>query len=122
MNNIIKYSLSGIINTITGYTLFLIFFYILSAPIEISNFISFLITICIGYFLQKNYVFKNMNSNGFKAFIYCTIAAYAINFTFLKISILIGFKPYLSQIISMVFYSVSHFVLLRLYVFNIKEY
>lgn len=118
MNRLTKFLFSGLLNTFVGYVSFLIFFYLIYFSIEISNVLSYVIGVSMSYFLQKNYVFKDKNSNGIKIFIFFTFIAYVINLIILKITFFIGIQAYLCQIISMAFYSLSHFILLRLYVFN----
>lgn len=118
VNRLTKFLFSGLLNTFVGYVSFLIFFYLIYFSIEISNVLSYVIGVSMSYFLQKNYVFKDKNSNGIKIFIFFTFIAYVINLIILKITFFIGIQAYLCQIISMAFYSLSHFILLRLYVFN----
>jgi putative flippase GtrA len=81
-----------------------------------SNFLGYLITICISFFLNKFFVFRS-KINAFGKFIFFFFSAYLINVFFLYLGNYLALNPFITQSIAIFSYAASMYFFLRAYVF-----
>lgn len=115
-----RFIISGILNTLIGYSAFLISLYILNLNSELCNLISYVLAIICSYMLNNFYVFK-YKKNDIKTiilFIFSFMLSYIGNFIVFKILIdVIFLRPEFAQIFAMIVYTISFFTLNRYLVF-----
>ncbi|RAX51809.1 polysaccharide synthesis protein GtrA [Helicobacter sp. 16-1353] len=119
----IKYLIVGIINTLFGFGIIFILMYYGLLP-EIANFIGYLCGIILSFILNKYFTFKSNNHirKEFFRFLISMGIAYAINLIILIISYrYFLINEYVSQIIAGVFYTLSGYILSKLYAFRNKS-
>ena len=83
----IRFVVVGIINTMIGYTLIMLFFHILHFTYGVSYFLSYIITFLISFFLNRKFVFASKNDKfyEFMKFILSFLISYVISYVFLYI-------------------------------------
>ena len=122
MKKLLKYILTGIINTLTTYFTSIILLEIFNFYLVISNLIGFLFGIFISFCLNRSFVFKSKDKKIRKQilkFICAFLISYLINLIFLIMcSYVFLINYYVSQIIAMVTYSLSFYYLANKYIFN----
>lgn len=84
-----RFIIVGIINTIIGYSLIMLFFHIFSLTYGVSYFLSYIIAFSISFFLNRQFVFesKNKKLKEFLKFIVAFLISYSISYVFLYIFI-----------------------------------
>ena len=121
MKKFLRYILTGLINTLTTYILSIIFLRIFNMFLVISNFLAYTAGILVSFYLNRNFVFKSNKvkiKKQFYKFICACIISYFINLIFLLVfSYIFQFNDYLSQILAMVTYSLSFYILSNRYIF-----
>ena len=55
---LISYGIVGCINTVADYLAFSLLYYLISAPVELSQIVGFLSGTCVSYLLNSNVTFK----------------------------------------------------------------
>ena len=114
----IKYNLIGIVNTIVGFSIVfsLMFFGVGAMP---SNAIGYAIGSIVSYYLNSKYTFhssENHKKQALKFFIVLAIS-YGLNFLTLQ-WLLQTINPYIAQLISALVYTLSSFILAKIFVFK----
>lgn len=120
-NSAIKYILIGVINTLFGYGVIFLLIYI-NIEAEIANFIGYLLGFFLSYYLNKKYNFKSSKSHreDLPKFIISMAISYILNLTVMVISYrVLDIDVYISQIIAGVVYTISGYILSKLWVFKI---
>ncbi len=120
-NSAIKYIFIGFINTLFGYGVIFLLIYI-NIEAEIANFIGYLLGFFLSYYLNKKYNFKSNKSHreDFPKFIISMAISYILNLTVMVISYrVLNIDVYISQIIAGVVYTISGYILSKLWVFKI---
>ena len=122
MKKFIRYILAGLINTFTTYITSIIFLKIFNIFLIMSNLLGYVVGIFISFNLNRNFVFKSKEAEikkQFYKFIFSCLFSYVINLIFLIIfSYIFEFNDYLSQILSMVTYSLSFYIFSNKYIFK----
>lgn len=121
MSDIYRYILAGLVNTAVGYGIFLFAIKYTSLSPEVANALCYGVALCLAFLLNKYYVFSK------KAFLSTELwrffLAFLIAFLLNQI-ILIAFLKYTRisaefvQIIAMSAYTVSFYLMNRLFVFS----
>jgi len=115
-----KYALSGIANTVVGYISFLIFHYFFFMNVFFANAASYVTSLAFGFVLNHYFVFKYgeyVHSKLFR-FVLAFMIAFVCNQMALWVTYsLFGLIASVSQIIAMICYSVTFYLLNRFYVF-----
>lgn len=115
-----RFIISGILNTLIGYSAFLISLNILNLNSELCNLISYVLAIICSYMLNNFFVFK-YKKNDIKTiilFIFSFMLSYVCNFIVFKVLIdVIFLRPEFAQIFAMIVYTISFFTLNRYLVF-----
>lgn len=122
-NSFVKYGVIGLVNTIIGYGLIFTFMY-LGILAEISNFLGYFVGFFVSYSLNKKYNFKSQNSHkrDLPKFLISMSIAYIFNLlTLIACYRFFGLNSYLSQIIAGAIYTLSGYILSKIWVFNYKE-
>lgn len=125
INEIIRYIIAGIINTIVGYAIFIFLVYLIQINPFYSNGISYIFALCVAFILNKYFVFNSINRDVKHVikFIISFIISFLINIFILFVCLnVLGQNPAMAQILAMIFYSISFYVLNKFFVFNeLKE-
>ena len=114
----LHYSLVGIVNTITGFGIIVLLMYCGLDAIK-SNEVGYGVGAIISYLLNRKYTFNDANhtiTKILKFFIVLSIA-YSLNYFVLNY-FLARISPYYAQMISAATYTVSAFILMKLFVFK----
>jgi putative flippase GtrA len=114
----LRYNLVGIVNTVIGFGIILLLMYLGMDAVK-SNAVGYGFGAVLSYVLNSKYTFKDGDHNGIKVFKFFLVlgVAYSLNYLVLK-SILPLLNPYLAQMVSAIVYTVSAFVLMRLFIFD----
>jgi putative flippase GtrA len=115
-----KYNLVGIANTLVGFSIvFSLMFFGLSA--EQSNMIGYAIGAVLSLYLNSRYTFKSKLSKILTLkFFGVLLFSYLLNFLVLKWFLSTEVDPYLAQFFSAIVYTISSFILMKVFVFNRK--
>ncbi len=119
LEQLIRYGLVGLMNTaLTFLVIALLTYFDVNA--YVSNIVGFIIGLLNSYILNSRFTFNNKtSSHSAKKFAASFIIAYLLNIVVLKFSISISLIPVLaSQLIAMVSYNISLFVLMKVWVFD----
>ncbi len=119
-NSFIKYGLIGVINTIFGYGIIFILIYF-GVVAEISNFLGYFFGFFLSYYLNKKYNFKSTRSHkeDLPKFIAGMGIAYILNLLTMVIAYrVLGIDVYISQIIAGVVYTLSGYILSKVWIFK----
>ncbi len=119
-SSFIKYGVIGVINTLFGYTIIFLLVYI-NFGAELSNFIGYFLGIFLSYYLNKKYNFKSKNSykKEMPKFLTSMFIAYLLNLIVLVFCYrYIGINVYISQLIAGVVYTLTGYVISKVWVFN----
>ena len=89
----------------------------------LSNVIGYFFGAILSYYLNKKYTFKSDSKNQTEALKFFTVLfiSYLINFITLQ-WLLTFINPYYAQLISAIVYTLSSFILAKVFVFNNNEY
>lgn len=120
-NEIIRYIISGIINTVVGYGVFICLVYLLDVNPFYANAIGYIIALCIAFILNKYFVFnvKNTQIKHFLMFIIAFIVAFFINVIVLSLFLnVLNLYPAIAQIFAMISYTVSFYIFNKFIVFK----
>ena len=118
-----RFLLVGIFNAISGYTLIILLYTLLSLNFYLSNFIGYLFGLIISFILNKNFVFKAKGkiTGQFQKFIFSFFLSYFLNiFVFYICSEFTNLNYYLALLIASCFYSTSFFILCNFFTFKKK--
>ena len=117
--NIYKFIFAGILNTIFGYIIFSLIFYLLNQK-ELSLTLSFIISIFFNYFTIGSYVFNNNHtSKKLVSFIAVYLFIYLLNLLHLLITVdLLLLNVYLSQFITLFYLPAISYIINKNYVFK----
>ncbi|QLB15466.1 hypothetical protein A6B39_08390 [Mannheimia granulomatis] len=111
-----KYLLVGVINTtLTAFIIFLLMW--LGFSIYISNAVGYIFGVIVSYILNSNFTFVvEKNTQRFIKFIISCFMCYFINLIAINIALLIYYNEYLAQLVGMGFYTISSFIINKLWV------
>jgi putative flippase GtrA len=114
----ITYNIVGIANTLVGFSIIFSLMYLGISPTW-SNLIGYSIGAILSYYLNKKYTFKSDSKDKKEAIKFFTILLIAYSLNFITLQWLLTFtNPYLAQLISAIIYTLSSFLLARIFVFN----
>ena len=120
---LVKYLLVGVLNTIVGFGLIFLLMWRGFSP-EISNIIGYAVGICFSFVMNKIFTFqskqtsKKANLAEFFKFVSSMLIAWSLNFITLKICLKFGVNPYISQIIAGAIYTITGYLLSKIWVFK----
>ncbi len=121
MKKFLKYILTGIVNTLVTYITSIILLKIFNVFLVTSNLLGYVVGVFVSFSLNRNFVFKSKKAEikkQFYKFIGACLCSYFINLIFLIIfSYIFQLNDYVSQILSMIIYSISFYILSNKYVF-----
>ena len=119
---IYKFIFAGILNTIFGYIIFSLIFYLLNQK-ELSLTLSFIISIFFNYFTIGSYVFNNNHtSKKLVSFIAVYLFIYLLNLLHLLITVdLLLLNVYFSQFITLFYLPTISYIINKNYVFKKKS-
>lgn len=122
INEIVRYVIAGIINTIIGYSIFIYLVYVLEINPFYSNITSYIIALFVAFILNKYFVFnvEDKQIKRFIMFIISFIIAYSINLVVLFLSLnIFNLNPAIAQIFAMIFYTFIFYLLNKFIVFKL---
>ncbi len=116
----LRYNLIGIVNTLLGFSI--IFFLMFSGvSATVSNAIGYAIGAVLSYYLNSKYTFKSKNKGKMQALKFFMVLGLSYLLNFITLQWLLGFaNPYVAQLISAAVYTLSSFILAKLFVFKEK--
>ena len=124
MIEIFKYSFAGILNTAVGYAVFWIALRVLHLSPETANAIGYVFTLGLAFLLNRFFVFTGARLSlpiGLR-FVVAFIVAFALNHGVLVLLVRIYLVlPEVAQILSMIVYTISFFVLNKYFVFAVRH-
>lgn len=102
----------GMINTIIGLTIIYSSMYFFGLSPEVSNLVGYLIGFVLGYFLNKNWTFKENNAGDrWSLYVIVILAAYFSNLYLVHFSTKhLAANPYFAQFGGMLIYTAMSFV------------
>lgn len=114
----LRYNIIGIVNTLFGFSIIAILMILEFDEIQ-SNFLGYLFGSILSYFLNTKYTFKS-NRTLHQAFKFLTILiiCYILNLLTLKLLLSVKINPYIAQAVSMIVYSISSFIIIKLTLFK----
>lgn len=116
MNTIIRYLISGAINTVLGILIIYGLMFFLKINPYLSNFLGYSIGFFLGYILNKNWVFIKNNKRKFifLKYLFIILFSYLINIAIVSAAItIIGANPYISQIFGATTYTLVSYILIK---------
>lgn len=119
---IAKYSVSGVINTVVGYSVIFGCMALGVGP-SLSNIIGYAIGVVCSFLQSRYWVFRSSDSATRDAlrFIPGFLVAYALNMVVLQLTLALGLNPYLCQILAGVAYTASGFAINHWFVFQRRK-
>ena len=120
---LVKYLLVGILNTIVGFGLIFLLMWRGFSP-ELANIIGYAVGICFSFVMNRIFTFqskqtsKKANLREFIKFVSSMLIAWSLNFITLKICLKMGVNAYLAQIISGGIYTITGYLLSKIWVFK----
>lgn len=121
MKQLSRFALVGAINTVWGYSLIFSCMYFFALSGELSNAIGYIAAIVSSYFLHRKYTFRSSNHKQleFIMFVVIFLVAYSANlFAFSFLVRVMGFNPYVTQVLAGLVYVSVSYVLNKLVVFR----
>ncbi|WP_242166938.1 MULTISPECIES: GtrA family protein [unclassified Pseudomonas] len=121
MIQLIKYALTGVINTLVGYGVFWILFTQFNLKAEYANAIGYGIALIFAFGLNKVFVFNQstFHHGMIPRFIVAFLAAFLINqVVLIGLHRFLGVRAEIAQIVAMATYTVLFYILNKRYVFN----
>ncbi len=115
-----RFMLVGILNTIFGYSLWALMFY-LGLHYAVSLILATIICILFNFKTTGALVFKNKSGSLIVKFIQVYIFITALSLIGLKIAKTLGFNMYLSGFVLTIIFAIVSFLLQKEYVFKRKE-
>lgn len=114
-----RYSLSGALNTVAGFSTIFALTALGFQPYA-ANAAGYLVGLILGFFVSRRFVFRHegrMSSQGIR-YLMAFGVCFAINLLVLRFSLQAGVHEMLAQAISTAVYIVAMFLALRLFVFH----
>lgn len=109
-----RFVLAGAVNTLVSYVIFILLWGIAHWSAEMANFVSYVVGLCVSFFLNRFFVFKTdtgISSVTAIRFLLAFASAYALNLGVLVLLIKMGMQPEYAQIGAMVVYTLVFYVL-----------
>ena len=108
----------GVVNTMFGFSIIFLLMY-LGVSATTSNAIGYALGSLLSYFLNRKYTFNSEGERKREALKFFVVLAFAYGLNFLTLQWgLTLFNPYLAQFFSAVVYTLSSFVMAKLFVFK----
>lgn len=122
MPEAIKYLISGTVNTIIGYSTFLLLYKFFNIIPAVANAISYAIALFAAFLLSRHFVFGAKTKNRAKGQVYRFILSFLISFTLNQFILYILFRLFqikaeYAQIASMIVYTITFYALSKNFVF-----
>ncbi len=111
-NYLFRFSVGGLLNTIFGYTIFVIFYKVFGLLDIFSIMIVYIIAPFFNYFIQRIYVYQTKLKRRFIYFYGSYLISFLINILIHKISMNL-FNPYISQIIGILTATLFTYIITR---------
>ncbi len=120
MRELVKYVVAGVINTVVGYGVFLIFFQLLKFSPETSNAIGYLVALSVAFLLNHFFVFTaSANSaRSLKRFILAFSGSFLVNQAVLFVLFrMLSVQAEIAQAFAMITYTLIFYLLNKHFVF-----
>lgn len=121
MTQLIKYALTGVINTLIGYGVFWLLLTKFNIHAEYANAAGYGIALIFAFLLNKVFVFNKstFHQGMIPRFIVAFLIAFLINqLVLIVLHRVLGIRAEIAQILAMVTYTVLFYILNKRYVFN----
>lgn len=118
-SRLLRFLITGAINTIASYIIFVILFFIIQQK-EITVTLAFIIGVLFNYKTISTFVFADANDRRFILFILVYVLTYILNLIHLWITVdIYGMNVYLSQFLTLSYLPFISFYLNKKYVYKI---
>ena len=116
---LVKYLLVGVLNTIISASLIFFLMWQKFSP-EFSNIIGYAVGICFSFMMNKFFTFQTQKKSftEFAKFIISMLIAWSLNFVTLKFCLKFGINAYIAQIIAIIIYTITGYLLSKIWVFK----
>lgn len=117
----LRYTVSGIINTIIGYAVFWCMLRIFYVSPNISNAIGYSVALSVAFYLNRSYVFdvSDYKFSHYLKFLVSFAFAFGFNqFILWWLFYIEGVRPELAQVVSMIFYTIVFYLFNRFFVYR----
>lgn len=116
-----RYLVSGVVNTLAGYSAFLLALHGFGLGVFAANAASYAVGLAVAYTLNLAFVFRGSrhSSGALARFLSGFVVAYGINLAALHgAHAVLGLRPEFAQIVAMVAYTVSFYLINRYFVWR----
>ena len=115
-----RYNIVGIANTLVGFCIIFTLMFLGLDPLW-SNAIGYFVGAILSYYLNSKYTFQRDTQKKQQIFKFFTVLglAYILNLFMLQYALMF-LNPYLAQLVAAGIYTLSSFVLMKIYVFKGK--
>ncbi len=111
----------GIINTIIGFSIIFSLMFFGLTPV-ISNLIGYAIGSLISFYLNRRYTFNKRHSTFLQVIQFFLVLFFSYLLNLLTLFLLLDLiNPYIAQLFSAIIYTLSSFLLMKLFVFKEKN-
>lgn len=121
-SQLLRFCLIGMLNGAITYISLFVFNRILGLSLHMSNFIGYLLVLAHSFIWSKLWIFKSRGSNIMREFAIFTITflvAYTMQFvTFYSLTKAIGVNEYWANLVSLIVFGASNFLINRNYTFR----
>lgn len=121
-SQVLRFCLIGMLNGAITYISLFVFNRILGLSLHMSNFIGYLLVLAHSFIWSKLWIFKSHGSNIMREFAIFTITflvAYTMQFvTFYSLTKAIGVNEYWANLVSLIVFGASNFLINRNYTFR----
>lgn len=113
-----RYNIVGIANTFVGFSIIFILMFI-GVSATLSNMMGYAVGSIVSYFLNTKYTFGKNSRSKRNAIMFFFVLGISYLINLITLQILLKFiNAYLTQLISAIAYTVSSFILSKLFVFK----
>lgn len=120
-NELVRYGVAGILNTIAGYLAFLFALHLLGLNVMVSNVLSYAVGLSVAYVLNRAYVFQKSHHSRrtILRFVISFLLAFGLNAAVLYSLVhFAGLRPEIAQVFAMGCYTIAFYLLNRWYVWT----
>ncbi|HIT83744.1 MAG TPA: GtrA family protein [Candidatus Avibacteroides faecavium] len=122
---LIRFCIIGMLNGGITYLSLFFFSHIVGLSVPMSNFIGYLLVLVHSYIWSRAWIFKPSDGGVFKEFILFTLTfliAYTLQFiTFYSLAAVVGVNKYWANLVSLVVFGGTNFVVNKNYTFKHKS-
>lgn len=121
MNELLRYVVSGLINTAIGYGVFLILLHLVGYSPAVANAISYIMALSVAFLLNRFFVFPGAVASATTVIRF--VGAFALSFSLNQATLLVLFNIFfvqaeIAQVFAMIVYTVVFYLFNKDYIFK----